>query len=45
MLLGARWVNCLAYVHSLTNLYTCAKCDPYRSSGLDLSESYELMNP
>ena len=31
----ARGVNCLAYVHSLMNLYTCAKFDPDWSSGLE----------
>ena len=35
MPLGALWVNCLAYVHSMVNMYTCAKfLYPDRSSGL-----------
>ena len=33
--LGARGFNVLAYAHSLVNLYTCAKFDPDRSSGLE----------
>ena len=35
MPLGARGLICVAYVHSLMNLYTCAKFGPDRASGLE----------
>ena len=45
MPLGARGINCLAYVHSRMNMYTCAKFDPVRSSGLEAFPDLWIYNP
>ena len=43
--LGIERLICLAYVHSLMNLYMCAKCGPDRSSGLEVFPDVLIDDP